>query len=306
VDAQIGEIELLGRHKFHTVRAVFSPDGAYLFTGGWERDLICWDVRTKRRAFTASLNSDHIQFSADGRRCAVFTLTTMQLHAFEQPAAHREFAEDLGVRLRQAKISPDGRWLAASDARRAGVWDLASGGPGAIETNAYDTHFYFTPDSQELFGSRGNQRDAAGFRWRLTPATNSAAPPELTRLPLSIPKGFTFLGLVSNSVVMTGSKGSQILARDEIESGDGRWLPTIPGVNRISPDGRWLGVYRPFSTSLYVYRLPGLEQAPGWNTRPASAISSFPLWGMKWRSPRPAWDRCRHSGARQPGSARAR
>jgi serine/threonine protein kinase/WD40 repeat protein len=260
VDAQTGESELLGRHKFQAVRAVFSPDGAYLFTGGFEKDFICWDVRTKRRAFTASLNSHLIQFSRDGRRCAVGTQTSVQLHGFEQPAAHREFAEDLSVRLRQATISPDGRWLTASDARRAGVWDLAGGGPGAIETNAYDARFDFTPDSRELFGSRGNQGDAACFRWRLTPATNPAAPPELTRLPLSVPQGFTFLGLVSNSIVMTGSKGSQILAPEEIESGSGRWAPTIPGINAVSPDGRWLGIYRPFSTLLCVYRLPGLEQ----------------------------------------------
>jgi len=260
MDAQTGEVELLGRHKLHAVRAVFSPDGAYLFTGGWERDLICWDARTKRRAFTASLNSDRIQFSADGRRCAVLTLTSLQLHTFERPAAHREFAENLGVRLRLAEFSPDGRWLAASDARRAGVWDLSDGGPGAIETNAYDTHFFFTPDSRELFGSRGSQGDAAGFRWRLTPATNPAAPPGLTRLPLAVPLDFTSLGLVSNSVVMTGSRGSQLLAPEEIEAGGGHWVSTISGINGVSPDGRWLGVYRPFSTLLYVYRLPGLEK----------------------------------------------
>ena len=260
MNAQTGEIELLGRHKWQAVRAVFSPDGAYLFTGGFEKDFICWDMRTKRRAFTASLNSHHVQFSADGRRCAMLTQTTVQLLTFEQPAAHREFAEDLGVRLRQAKISPDGKWLAASDAKRTALWDLSNGGPGLIETNAYDTHFQFTPDGRELFASRGTQGDAVGFRWRLTPATSPASPPELTRLPLSMPKGFTFLCMISNSIVMTGSKGSQILTPDEIESGSERWSPTIPGVNGISPDGRWLGIYRPFSAVLYVYRLPGLEE----------------------------------------------
>ncbi len=258
MDAQTGETELLGRHKLHAVRAVFSPDGAYLFTGGFERDLICWDTRTKRRVLTASLNSDRLQFSADGRRCSVLTKTTAQLHSFEQPAAHRGFAENLGVRLRLARFSPDGRWLAASDARRAAVWDLSGGGPGVIETNAYDAHFFFTPDGRELFGSRGSQGDTAGFRWRLMPATNSAAP-ELIRLPLAVPPGFTCLGLLSNSVVMTGSQGSQILAPEEIEAGSGHWAPTIPGINGVSPDGRWLGVYRPFGTLLCVYRLPGLE-----------------------------------------------
>ena len=75
-----------------------------------------------------------------------------------------------------------------------------------------------------------------------------------------MPKGFTFLGLFSNSVVMTGSKGSQILAPEDFEEGSERWAPTIPGINEVSPDGRWLGVYRPFGTVLYVYGLPGLEQ----------------------------------------------
>ena len=175
------------------------------------------DTRTKRRVFTASLNSHLVQFSADGRRCAVLTQTSLQLLAFERPAAHRAFAEELNRRLRLAAISPDGRWLAASDARRACVWDLSGGGPGAVETNAYDTYLYFTPDGRELFGSRGNQGDTACFRWRLTPAIlqSGTAPPGLTRLPLRTPRGFTFLGLVSNSVVMTSSKGSQILAPQE-------------------------------------------------------------------------------------------
>jgi WD40 repeat protein len=269
IDVQTGEVELLGRHKWQAVEAVFSPDGAYLLTGGFENELVCWDTRTKRRVFTASLNSYQAQFSADGRRCAVLTEPSVQLHAFERPTAHREFTEPLGGRLSRATISPDGRWLAASSRKSAGVWHLPRGGRGAIDTNGYDTHFYFTPHGQELFGSRHNQGDFAGFRWRLTPATNPAAPPGLTRLPLREPEGFGSLCLISNSVVMTSSKGSQLLAREEIETGRGQWAPTILGHTRSSPDGRWLGIHQSYNASLYVYRLPGLEQA-GKVTHPAS------------------------------------
>lgn len=46
----------------------------------------------------------------------------------------------------------------------------------------------------------------------------------------------------------------------EIEAGSQRWTPTQPGINGVSPDGRWLGIYRSFGTSLYVYRLPGMER----------------------------------------------
>ena len=60
---------------------------------------------------------------------------------------------------------------------------------------------------------------------------------------------------------MTGGKGSQILTSAADESGSDQWMPTKTGINGVSPDGRWLGIYRSFGTSLYVYRLPGMEQA---------------------------------------------
>jgi eukaryotic-like serine/threonine-protein kinase len=260
MDAQTGLTGLMGRHKLEAVRAVFSPDGDYLFTGGWERELICWDARAKRRAFSISLNSDNIQVSADGRRCAVLTANSVQWYAFERPAGHREFPEDLGGHMRQAAFSPDGRWLAASGDKRAGVWDLSNPGPGALEDLADQTHFFFTPDGRELFATRNRQGRAECFRWRIVPAANPSAPPGLARLSLLKPPGFTFLGLCSNSVVMTGSKGSQLLSPTEFESGGKHWTPTHAGINGVSPDGRWLGIYRPFSSSLYIHRLPGLER----------------------------------------------
>jgi WD40 repeat protein len=260
VDAQTGESELLGRHKDSARWAVFSPDGAYLFTGGWERELVCWDARTKRRMFTASLNSYLITFSGDGRRCAVITPTTAQLHAFERPAAHREFTDYLGVGLRLAAISPDGRWLAASDAKGSRVWDLTGVGPSALITNTSHTHFYFTPDGSEMFGSRALRAPAGGFRWQVTPATNPAAPPVLTPLPLHAPERFTSLCLISNSVVMTSTNGTQMLTRAEFESGSKRWAVTSAGINGVSRDGRWLGIRQHWGSTLDVYRLPGLQR----------------------------------------------
>ena len=260
MDAQTGETGLIGRHKLSAVRAVFSPDGAYLFTGGWERELICWDARTRRRVFGISLNSDTIQISADGRRCAVLTPTNVQLHALERPTAHREFAEDLGGLLRQAAFSPDGRWLAASGDKHIGLWDLKGGGPGALTDKGSNTRLYFTPDARELFATRNSQGTPACFRWRITPATNATTPPILTRLPLRKPQGFTYLCLSSNSVVMTGTNGSQILAPSELEAGGEHWTPTHAGITGVSPDGRWLGIYRSFGASLYIYRLPEMER----------------------------------------------
>jgi WD40 repeat protein len=187
MDSQSGAIETLGRHKYQAVRAAFTPDGAYVFTAGWGRDLICWDARARRRALTASLNTDQIQVRADGRECSVLTQTGVQLYAFEQPMAHREFVEDLGVRLQHANMSADGRWLAASGDKRAGLWDLTAGGRGALDTNAYEADFFFTANGRELFASR-TQGPAACFRWQMIAATNSGGSPALKRFPCAGPK----------------------------------------------------------------------------------------------------------------------
>jgi WD40 repeat protein len=259
MDAQTGETRVLGRHKAQAVAVVFSPDGAYLISGGWERELICWDVAAMRRAFWMGLDSYVAQFSADGRACAVVTRSGVQFHAFERMTGHREFAEDLGPRVRHAAFSPDGRWLAASGEKRMGVWDLAGGGPGALDDDAYSAHLHFTPDGGELFGSRGTAGASDCRRWRLSPATNETARPSLLPLPFHKPEGFTSLGLRSNSVVITGSKGSQLLAPDELGAGIDRWMRTSAGINGVSPDERWLAVFRAFTPSLHVYRLPDIE-----------------------------------------------
>jgi WD40 repeat protein len=257
IDTQTAETRILGHHKAQGATTIFSPDGQYLFSGGWERELICWDLRPMQRAFTVGLDSFLVQFRADGRQCAIITKSAVQLHAFERPT-HREFAEDLGARLRRAVFSSDGRWLAASADNRGAVWDLARGGPGALAEEAFEAHLFFTPDGREMFGSRSRGEGGDCFRWRITPATNAAI--RLERLPIPKPGGFTFLCLNSNAVVLTSSKGSQILALEEIESGSDRWARTSPGITGASPDGRWLGIYRPYSTSLYIYSLPGLER----------------------------------------------
>src|SRR6185503_17922508 len=133
--------------------SVFSPDGNYLLTGGWERELICWDMRTMERAMTIAADSYVAQFRADGQACGLFSLGGMKLHSFEYPTGNRRFAEDLGPRLRHAALSPDGRWLAASAEQRVGVWDLTGNGPGALMHGVADTQLFWTPDSKELFGS---------------------------------------------------------------------------------------------------------------------------------------------------------
>ena len=255
MDAQTGETRVLGRHKAQAVRVEFSPDGAYLVSGGWDRELICWDAQTLRRSFTAFLNGFVGMFRSDGKAYALATQTAVQLHAFERPSGHREFAEDLGPLLRYAAFSEDSRWLAAAGTERTGIWDLQSGGPAALATNEGPTRVCFAANG-ELFADRFGRC----FRWRLSPATNAASPPQLSPLALVSPERFTSLCVISNGVVLTSEHRSAVVGPGEMGTGPRGWQPTVWGYNGVSPDGHWLAVFRPFTPHLFVHRLPGLER----------------------------------------------
>jgi WD40 repeat protein len=267
IDSQTGELRTLGRHMTQAATTTFSPDGRYLITGGYEKELICWDLQGMRRAFTMALDSYELAFRADGRQCAVLTRPDMrvQLHTFEWPTTHREFAEDLGAPIQHASFSPDGRWLAASGEKCGGIWDLTGSGPAALDDGAYGARFFFTPDTRELFGSRNRGNASDCFRWRLMPAipqSGTGGPLRLESLPLHKPEGFVSLCLSSNDVVMTSPlKGSQVLEPDQIETGGEWWSRTQSGINGASPDGRWVAIYAPYSPALFICRLPGLEHA---------------------------------------------
>lgn len=254
LDSERGETRLLGRHNAEAVLVAFSPDGAYLLSGGWERELICWNIQTMQTAFTIGLNSFRAQFNGNGSECAVITDTGVQLYAFEHPDAPHEFAGDLGPRLRSAAFSPDGRWLAASGAERLGLWDLTRPETGALVTNGANARLFFSAQG-ELFASR----DDDCFRWRISAAADFVAPPSLEPQPLTRPQGFTSLCLVSNEICFTARRGTCLHFPAKDGENEDSWVSTKPGINGASPDARWLCIYQPYSPRLYLYQLPGLE-----------------------------------------------
>ncbi|PWU18196.1 MAG: hypothetical protein C5B50_09830 [Verrucomicrobia bacterium] len=271
MDAHTGETRALGRHKAEATVAEFSPDGRYLFSGGWDRELICWDLKSMLRGLTIDLESYHVQFSGDGRRCAILRWPEirLQLHAFELPSLNREFGEDPGLR-NFAAFSHDGRWLAVSGADAAAVWDLSGTGAAAVAKEAWGTRVCFA-ENGELFAHRFQDC----FRWRLKPETNADAPPLLEPLEIKKPELLETLSPLSRGLVFTSRQGSKITAYDRLAQDDSPMTRTESGLNRVSPDERWLGIHRAFMPNLEVYRLPGLEHVASLANHAAIATVEF-------------------------------
>jgi WD40 repeat protein/predicted Ser/Thr protein kinase len=254
LDPQSGQNRVLGRHKAAAVTAEFSPDGRYFFSGGWDRELICWDLRSMERAFPIALDGFVIQFRADGSKCAVLGKTGCHILTFERPTADQELFEDLQGQFHHAAFSPDGRWLVVTDQARLSVWDLAGNGPCAWTTEGADAQIFFS-GNEEVFASS----EQGSTRWRLSPAATAAAAPTLTKLPLPRMDGVISICPVGSAVVLTSGQGSRLAALDSPAADAGPWAPTSAGINGASADGRWLGIFAPFNPVLHVYRLPGFE-----------------------------------------------
>ena len=136
------------------------------------------------------------------------------------------------------------------------MWDLYSNGPGAASQGLPETRLSFSAGSELFVNPRGD-----GSRWRVSPGTNAAAPPQVERLDLPRPPGLFSLCLISNGIVFTGAAGSRLAAWDQVGREDTRWSPTIPGLNATSHDERWLAMFLPFSPELHVYHLANFSPA---------------------------------------------
>lgn len=254
-DVPAAELRTIGRHDAQAATSVFSPDGRYLVTGSWHGELIVWDVRAMRRAFTIPQNTFYVQFRRDGGQCAFLEKSDWQLRFFyfELPIDHHEFPEDLGTMVREGAFSPDGRWLATAGFDQLGVWDLDHPDQAALVTKLPGARLAFAANSRKLYASTDKQCQ----RWQLEPATNGT--PQWTSQVFPDVAGFNSVSANSNAVFITSSKGTRRLTPDGTLAGSGSWIQTPNGLNGISPDGQWLAIYESFGTNLHVYNARSLS-----------------------------------------------
>lgn len=241
-----GETTVLGRHKNEARTAVFSPDGAFLFTGGEEHEIICWDLATRQRAFAIAARSAQIQFAGAGTHCAILTRSSLLLHELVPPPACRELPADLGATVRRAAFSPDGRWLAAGGLNALGVWDLSGDTPPAVAAMTEHATPFFSPDSRELFAYNLERLG----RWRLEGGADS--PPRLRELP--VPEtGRVHSGQFSGqSLILAANAG--LLVYPSADEARREVLGIFSVHASISFGGKWLVATRADRMNVYTFR----------------------------------------------------
>jgi serine/threonine protein kinase/WD40 repeat protein len=236
-DRQTGETKLLGRHKREARTAAFTADGKFLFTGGDEQEVVCWDVRLRDRAFVIGPRSARVQTSGRGTRCAVETAAGLQLYSFEPSKSCRELAGDFSGGFREATFSPDGRWLAAGGSLALRVWDWKSDAAPSAPFESEDATAFFAPDSSELFAFW--EQELA--HWRIEPG-DDASSPRLTRLP--VPSAArVYSGQFSGDELIFGTHaGVLFCSRADMTGGSLNTESTGRTACVVSPDGQWLAI----------------------------------------------------------------
>lgn len=260
IDADTGGLTRLGEHKIKAAINTFTGDGKYLISGGWDREIYCWDLRTSQRMFTHAGTGYQHYWSADGSRCAMWLPENiLQLFSFERPSCHH-LADNPGDTLRDGQFSPDGRWLVARDDRHLCVWDVSGSAPPAVLPTPRRQTAFFSPDSTELFAvpEEFSQQGFLG-RWRLNAGAKPESPPEASPLPMEIPKGLLRAAVASNELVMTSAEGVRFVALTNLASGKERVVRIPPGLGYISPDARKMAVVYQHSPAVRVYSLPDLK-----------------------------------------------
>ena len=246
----------LRRHKSQAVTAAFSPDGRYLISGGWEAELICWDLQTMQRAFTIGLNSWRLRFRSEGNQCAIELSDRIQIYDFLPPDGVRDLAAEPTRGCLYGAFSGDGRWFAANREDGFAVWDLNNPGPAVVIGHHHVRVPLFPPSGSELYA----YWEGALTRWQLLPGEATKAP-VIKSLPVSNPAGVLTASILGNDLVATGGGGVHFLPVGGPGESEVRHLVKPVGRTVISPDERWMAARALEDPGLTVFRMPEVEPA---------------------------------------------
>ena len=111
-DLGLADDNELFEHDWYVYDATFSPDGAWLFTGGGDEQLRVFDVRTSELVARFDVGEEVIRIVVDDERGRFAYDTKTAFHVRDLATGELLFEDDLGVRVFALTSTPDRRFLA--------------------------------------------------------------------------------------------------------------------------------------------------------------------------------------------------
>lgn len=254
-DVEGGTHRILRGHSEPVIRIGFSPDNRLVFTGSRDGTTRLWDAETGLLIMATEQSVAH-SFSTDGKRIGFWQLSkalgTWRLDESDCYASLRCPKAD-GA-FNGLDLSPDGRWIVATQTKGIRVWDLNAGYRESFFPIANLMSARVASDSKGLFICTSNALE----RWPIKPESLQGAPLEFDA-PQAIPLPDE-LGARNISVALNGSAAAveltdfRLCVIDLVSNREpvifsekfrgltqkGSASPTGPGRFAMSTDGRWV------------------------------------------------------------------
>jgi eukaryotic-like serine/threonine-protein kinase len=255
---------LQGHHG--SVRGVaFLPPGDLVVTNSWDGTTRLWEAATGR--FLMTVPGGYCGFNRAGSRLAVYT-GGAKIGLWEVAAA-REYrvlsspaiAQRTGIS--DARVSPDGRWLAVGEQTGLRLWDLALGQERAFLKTGATSGAAFHPKDDALFTTG----PAGLHRWPVQQdaETLRVGPPR--QLPVSgCPVGVRpRLDAAGRLLAVASLAGGGHVVNLEQAPGSIPLLPHEAACHvAVSPDGRWVatGTHNGYGIKVWDARSGQLVRPP--------------------------------------------
>lgn len=150
------KLQTLKHGSMHVHRVIFSPDGKWIFTTGYESSVRIWDARSGLiRARITSIGTDDVAFSPAGHTVAV--CSDGQVWLFDLPLREPTPAENEQIRMLLTKLDDDSyeaRETAARDLARMGFIAEAALGKAMTESASAEVRIRCRRVREEILGQR--------------------------------------------------------------------------------------------------------------------------------------------------------